>query len=622
MKLFAQILCVLTLAGCGGGNSDGTPPPPSVLGVSGTAATGMALAGATINAKCKVGTGSATTATDGKYSLTIPAGTLPCFIEANNPVNGSKLHSVAIGAGTSAVANITPITEMLAARALKNEPATFFGAFDEATLTKTFTPATIIAAQTDVANVLASTVDIALNADYLATPLTAATPANPAAGDAHDKLLDKLGASVNASQMNKLVTALAHVSTVADIRALLTELLNNLPTANAGVPQSVFIGTVVKLDASASVLGAGNALSYSWTLATRPAGSTSVLSSPTSVSPVFTPDVAGLYIAKLVVFDGNMSSVPVTVGIAVSDGNAAPVARAVAPVVVEVGKIFVISGSSSSADTGRTIISFAWTFTTKPPGSTLSISDTDGRPIVIADVPGTYVVSLTVYDGRLHSAATSVSFEAVAPDVTPASLTQISGNGQTVLPNQLSAPLAVRVLNSAGVAISGIPVVFSAEAGRPSLNDSTVISDAAGLAAWRGYLSTAGQQHIQATVAGLPAVDFTVDVTGAGSPFNGVYQITWVPIAGTGNVGRSFDVALEGATINVNPERFPPQPNAFSESTGSIRFVVRDGIDILNWVTGTLVMDSSGRVTGGGTVEETWMGNSHGIHYTWTAQRR
>ena len=88
-------------------------------------------------------------------------------------------------------------------------------------------------------------------------------------------------------------------------------------------------------------------MANSWTLPTRPAGSTAALTNPTTVNPTFTPDAAGVYIAQLVVNDGTQNSAPASVTItatATPAQNLPPVANAGPDQVVNVGQTVALNG--------------------------------------------------------------------------------------------------------------------------------------------------------------------------------------------------------------------------------------------------------------------------------------
>lgn len=88
---------------------------------------------------------------------------------------------------------------------------------------------------------------------------------------------------------------------------------NAAPVANAGVAQNVAAGSVVTLDGSASSDPNKSSITYSWELTTRPTGSKAVLVGATTVSPSFTADWIGTYIATLSVNNGVKNSIISTI---------------------------------------------------------------------------------------------------------------------------------------------------------------------------------------------------------------------------------------------------------------------------------------------------------------------
>ena len=96
-------------------------------------------------------------------------------------------------------------------------------------------------------------------------------------------------------------------NTYKDIFVVSTTEPNEPPIANAGVDQSIFLGTSAELDGFGSYDPNGDTLTYSWSLSTKPAGSLAELSG-SDVTANFTPDLAGSYQASLTVNDGQVSS--------------------------------------------------------------------------------------------------------------------------------------------------------------------------------------------------------------------------------------------------------------------------------------------------------------------------
>jgi hypothetical protein len=228
---------------------------------------------------------------------------------------------------------------------------------------------------------------------------SAATLSNPAA------VMPTFTADVPGDFVLQLIVNDGSVNSVPDTVTIKTT--NGAPVANAGPDQTVAVGSVVNLNGSASSDPEDAPLTYSWSLVTRPAGSSAALSDAASATPGFTADVAGTYIAQLIVNDGFLNSPPDSVTIDTS--NVPPVARAGADRTVSVGSTVILDGSGSSDADGQPL-TYAWSFTSRPAGSTAALSSpTSVSPTFIVDVPGTYVVQLIVNDGTAGSEPDTVA---------------------------------------------------------------------------------------------------------------------------------------------------------------------------------------------------------------------
>lgn len=182
---------------------------------------------------------------------------------------------------------------------------------------------------------------------------------------------------------------------------------NRPPLAHAGSDQTAFLHQTVTLDGSGSSDPDGDALTFEWTIVSRPAASGASLSDPSAVRPQLTLDVAGAYVLALVVSDGKSRSAQATV--TVTTRNSPPVARAGADQTTLSGARVQLDGSASS-DVDGDALSYEWSLVQRPEASAATIEGAESRsPLahVVVDRPGQYVAQLVVTDGSERSAPDS-----------------------------------------------------------------------------------------------------------------------------------------------------------------------------------------------------------------------
>ena len=221
----AALAFAASLAACGGGSSDSstpmTPTPtPTGITLSGTASTGTPVVGKTVSAKCaNLKEGNGPTRDDGGYNFSIEGGQWPCLAHVIT-ADGTDLYTVAAPASstaTTAVANITPVTQLVAASlAGTADLAAYYTAFD-ATAAAAVTSTAVLAAQTAVVATLST--------GGIAGLVTASTPLT----SDHTAALTSL-ATVFASD----VTTLASLTTT--VAATSTTTVTGLPPVTSGTP--------------------------------------------------------------------------------------------------------------------------------------------------------------------------------------------------------------------------------------------------------------------------------------------------------------------------------------------------------------------------------------------------
>ena len=203
-----------------------------------------------------------------------------------------------------------------------------------------------------------------------------------------------------------------------DTATLTINSFNTAPTADAGEDQAItLINTTIALDGCSSYDMDGDAITFQWTLISPPVGSTATLSDMASCDPTFIADINGSYQASLIVTDifGAMSAPD---SVTMSFNNIKPVAEAGGNQIVIVSEQVDLDGSSSH-DGNNDPLTFQWSLTTQPAGSTATLNDgTVVNPYFTADAEGVFVGSLVVNDGMMNSDPDTVTITAISVPTT------------------------------------------------------------------------------------------------------------------------------------------------------------------------------------------------------------
>jgi hypothetical protein len=214
---------------------------------------------------------------------------------------------------------------------------------------------------------------------------------------------------------------------------------NERPAADCGDNLTGEIDEIIKLDGSASTDPEGSELEFAWSLATVPAESSlasTELFDASGPTPTLVPDVAGVFVASLIVSDGDQWSDPDYCSISVGSGNETPYAdageSAVYPPCTDDS---VALNGYGSYDPEGVALEYLWSVVTVPAGSTATDSNIDDatlpNPLFTWDTSGEYTFQLMVSDGEIWSAPDLVALEIVDRDYNEAPEAN-AGDDQTI----------------------------------------------------------------------------------------------------------------------------------------------------------------------------------------------
>ncbi len=409
---------------------------------------------------------------------------------------------------------------------------------------------------------------------------------------------------------------------------------NSRPVAVAGPDQSIATGATVKLDGRASADADGDVLTFRWSFTARPDGSAAAFDDPTAAAPAFVADVAGTYVAQLIVNDGTEDGLADTVVVTTAAVNGPPVADAGPDQTAATGATVRLDGSASFDPDGPTPPTFAWTLS-RPDGSTAVLSNaTIARPTFVADRAGPYVAQLVVSDGALSSQADSVTITVQ----DGADLRIAFAGPPTTPPVGGSVSLVVEVVNDGPASASGVSARFQVPAGYAVASTATTGSAGTGgtydgtTGTWTiGSVAAAGLARltVAATVKAAGPYDLTAAIT-ASSPTdpnlanntasvlvvpnpNADLRIAFSDVPTTPAVGAGVTFAVEvvndgpASTTGVAARFQPPAGYTVTGATTTASFGSGGTYDNAtgNWVIGSMPAAGLARLAVSATVNAT-----------------
>jgi RHS repeat-associated protein len=367
---------------------------------------------------------------------------------------------------------------------------------------------------------------------------------------------------------------IVHDGTVASAPDTVTlSTLNSKPVAAAGEDQHGTVGATITLDGAASQDAEGDALTYQWSLSTKPLDSTTILQNPTTATPSFVLDKPGSYTGQLIVNDGQLDSEPDT--ITVTTQNSQPVADAGADQTGQTGIPAQLDGSGSH-DVDNNPLTYFWSLTATPTGSTATLSnDSIVNPTFTPDLAGTYVAQLIVHDGTVESDPDTVTI--AVPDTTPpapadlgkitvgpitngqvtitGSVGSVEGNAQVIITNPRTGESLTVTANADGS--------FTAQLGAQTGDQlSIVVTDSAGNTSTSSTLTIIPVAPLTVSVAASApsgAAPFAVMLTAVASQTSGV-TYAWEfgdGATATGNATQTHTYTTPGTytvTVTVTNE--------------------------------------------------------------------
>lgn len=227
---------------------------------------------------------------------------------------------------------------------------------------------------------------------------------------------------VPGSYVATLVVNDGKLSSTPSATTIVASIQNSAPVADAGISRNVGLG-LVKLDGTASSDRNDDMLTFKWTLLGKPAGSNAVIGNAWSPMPSFTADVLGNYMVTLVVNDGKTDSAVNAITITAVKDNVPPQAVTGPNQNVKVTDTVYLD-ATNSFDQDNDFLRYSWKLISVPKNSMAELQNsTKAKPSFVADLPGTYVATLVVNDGKVDSDIVATTVTASVANSAPVAKT-------------------------------------------------------------------------------------------------------------------------------------------------------------------------------------------------------
>lgn len=221
-------------------------------------------------------------------------------------------------------------------------------------------------------------------------------------------------------------------------------------------------------------------------------------------------------------------------------------------------------------------------------GAASATTGSDGRASVawiLGEALGANALSVT-------HALGAVTFNATSVPGAPASVTAVSGGGQTGPAGaELADPVVVEVKDRLGHKVPGAKVAFVAVSGGGKASSDTVATDAAGRAQARWTLgSSAGAQTLEARAGSAPAAAF--QATAVAGPASGLKVLSGD--AQNGTVGQPLGAPVVVAAVDAFGNPVPGRTLTFATAAVGAKVepgqvtTGADGRATVTWTLGTV----------------------------------